>query len=242
MKILVISDIHANKYALDEILNAVSYDFLVFLGDIVDYGPHPAYCLDVIKESADVIILGNHDYAVAFNTDCRCGEKLHSVSVYTRENITKKQLTEDQMKWLKSVPIKRSFGIAGIKFLAVHATPRDPLYEYLLPNEPNERFYNSLMDPSTKKLVEADYVLIGHTHFQFKRKISGITILNPGSVGQPRDGDPRASCMLIDTDANLIYTIRIKYPVSKTISDIKQLNLEKNYERMLIKILKTGKV
>ena len=98
------------------------------------------------------------------------------------------------------------FTLGGKRFLLVHATPRDPLDEYLL------------KDPSTwaKRLqnVDADIVCVGHTHMQFKLEVNGIVVLNPGSVGLPRDGDPRAGFAIIDD--NKIEMKRVAYPIEET--------------------------
>src|SRR5882724_3484362 len=104
MKILILSDIHANIEALEAIKE--EYDCLFCLGDLVDYGPSPKECIDFIKNNAHAVVRGNHDNAVAFRTDCKCSEAYRLMSVKTRElmwNI----LGEEEINYLSSLPLNR---------------------------------------------------------------------------------------------------------------------------------------
>jgi len=249
LKILVLSDVHSNKYALDTILkHARKIDYTIFLGDAVDYGPHPAEVIDILRENVDIWIMGNHDNAVAFNVDCKCGQELHDLSVYTRENITLKLISDDQKKFLQNLPIRKEIEIEGKTFYLVHGSPRDPLYGYVFPEVDEQALLKNMFMKTIagETRVSADFVLLGHTHKPMIRRIGETKILNPGSVGQPRDGDPRASFAIIDLDANSSEIIRLTYPVDKLIQDLdtysELLNIEKKVLEKLKSIFKTGRI
>ncbi|MHA1616192.1 MAG: metallophosphoesterase family protein [Candidatus Njordarchaeales archaeon] len=245
MRILLVADAHANIHALRNVFeHARGYDFVIFIGDSVDYGPHPSEVIDFLREHVDIWVMGNHDNAVAWNVDCSCGEKLHALSVYTRKMISLKKLDKNHINFLQSLPIKRETDIEGVKLYIVHASPRDPLYGYLFPHLPEDKLKEMLVEktPTGSKPVNCDYLVVGHTHMPMNRNVGPLTIVNPGSVGQPRDGDPRASYAILDTKEDKFEVYRVKYPVEKTIAYIKALNLEKDYEELLIRILTTGSV
>lgn len=243
MRILIISDVHANLYALRAILErARGYDYAIFVGDSVDYGPHPVEVIDLLKESIDIWVMGNHDNAVAWNVDCGCSSKMHGLSVYTRKSISLKMLGEEEIRFLQSLPLRRKIDIEGTKFYVVHATPRDPLYTYMHPTITPDDLKKFLYEKTAEgeKLIEADYLIVGHTHIPMLREWGSLRIINPGSVGQPRDGDNRASYAIIELDRGEILLRKARYDIEKTIEDIKKLGLEKSFEQLLIKILITG--
>jgi predicted phosphodiesterase len=124
-------------------------------------------------------------------------------------------LGPEERRYLLRLPVTCRFTLEGRKFLLVHGTPRDPLDEYLM------------KDPETwaKRLqnVDADIVCVGHSHMQFNLKVDGKVVVNPGSVGQPRDGDPRAAYAIIDD--NRVELKRIRYPVEQTIERLERLRL-----------------
>ena len=102
------------------------------MGDLTDYGPEPHIVLDILRDiGPEVWISGNHDYANAFGVDCRCGEKTHDLSVYTRKNISQKLLTKEDLRFLRELPLKREIRIEGKVYYFVHGCPADPLYGYM---------------------------------------------------------------------------------------------------------------
>jgi len=245
MKLLVLSDIHANFPALKAVIDDVSsYDYAVFLGDSVDYGPNPNEVLEWIKENVDFVLMGNHDKAVAYNIDCMCGERTHELSVYTRNEISLKLLREEYIKYLRSLPEKKIIDIEGYQIYAVHASPLNPLYGYAYPNMSEDRFKKMVLYESdqfeVKKEVTSDMILLGHTHIQFKKKVDNKIIVNPGSVGQPRDGDSRAAYAMIDLDNLNIDFFRTSYPIEETINSFLKLKIAQKYLNQLITILKSG--
>ena len=236
MRILIISDIHGNMDALKKVVENENFDEVWFLGDFTDYGPEPHEVYDYLRDlDPEVWIMGNHDYANAFGVDCRCGEKTHELSVYTRENVTQRLLDKKVIDWMRSIPIKRE--LSDEKFvLFVHGCPRDPLYGYM--TQPSEE----CMVNEIGRKIHADLVIYGHTHLPVNVEMNGIKFVNPGSAGQPRDGDFRASYAIYDTESGEIHLKRVKYDVEKVIEKIKSLKLERRFEEQLIGILRNGRV
>lgn len=247
LRILVISDIHGNAVALKSVLDHVEkWDYLWVLGDLVDYGPEPHVVVDLVRDlKPDIVVRGNHDHAVAFNTDCLCAKELHDLSVYTRNNISFKLLSREQIEWLKTLPLKVTVKLEDKRFYIVHGSPRNPLYGYLKPSLSfNEILFHLTPSPLYIKprIVKADYVIVGHTHIQWSTNINSLRILNPGSVGQPRDSDPRASYAIIDLDKNSIELHRVKYDVEVVLRKYKSLGIEDRYYGLLEYILRNARI
>ncbi len=231
-KILVVSDIHGNYDALYSILNE-KFDYLIVSGDLTDYGPEPGHVIDAIKENAHYVVMGNHDSANAFNIDCRCSEKFHELSVYTR-NYYKKFISAEEIKFLKTLPLFLNFEIDGIKFTMVHASLLDYLYDYVFPEISNEDLIKKFKNSSS------DFVIFGHTHLPMSRIINSTVYINPGTTGQPRDGIWEASYAIINTNNKSFKIKRNKYDIEKTIDKIKVLDMDEKIKSTLIKILKNG--
>ncbi len=235
MRILVLSDAHGNADALRSILEKENYDAVWFLGDLTDYGPEPQVVLDILRDlKPEVWISGNHDYANAFGVDCGCGEKTHELSVYTRENVTKRLLSKEDLAFLRNLPLRREMRIDGRTYYFVHGCPADPLYGYMFD------FMPECMRNEIGGKISADYLLFGHTHFPVLGKYEGTTYLNPGSAGQPRDGDWRSSYAVYEDGEFQLK--RIQYPVEETIKKIKVVVEDEKFREMLIRILREGKV
>jgi diadenosine tetraphosphatase ApaH/serine/threonine PP2A family protein phosphatase len=219
MRVAVLSDIHANAFALEAVLEALApYDRVWVLGDTVGYGPHPDRVAERLREEGALAVAGNHDAAALgrlpvtdFNDHARMavGWTMDAISAGTRA-------------WLAGLPEKHREG----DFTLAHGSPRDPYWEYL----------DSIAAARLNMAAFATpYCLVGHTHrplafrddrgrIEVLRARAGgrlmlderRSILNPGSVGQPRDGDARASAMLLDTDRNEVEWRRVAYPVELT--------------------------
>lgn len=223
MRYLVISDIHANLTAFETVLKDAGqlgedYDFVWCLGDIVGYGPDPNACVDLLRSMPHLCLAGNHDWAAlgrldirTFNTDAR-----KAVS-WTRES-----LTDENLAYLEALPTTFVLG----DFTLAHGSPREPVWEYIL-----DPLIASLNFPH----YQTTYCLVGHTHtpVTFKllpEKNSEVIpvspeygaqvsldrhrqIINPGSVGQPRDSDPRAAYALLDIEMMTFEFRRIPYDV-----------------------------
>ena len=224
MKSLIISDIHANFPALQAVLsNDGSYDKLIFLGDVVDYGPNPKECLTFIKENADYYIRGNHDNALGYDTDCNSMGTFREFSYATRA-WHKTLLDKDDIRFLRDMPIITKAHLDDKSFFLAHASPKGDISKYL-----NENEIASEIDD-----VIAEYILVGHTHVQYKLKLEYNLIVNPGSVGLARDGGQ--ACYAV-YDNGVITLKRIDYDVEKTISDLKKAPFPENIISGLEKVL-----
>lgn len=233
MRVLVLSDIHANLDALNAVLaDAGQFHIVWSLGDIVGYGPEPNQCIARLNEYEHLAVVGNHDWAVLgkiemteFNPDAR------------RSNLwTREQLTPASRSYLEELPETRVEG----DFTLVHGSPRDPVWEYLL-NVDEAKLSFSYYDSAV--------CLVGHTHAPVIfcaaadgsqctasrapdrvpiRLDNSRCIINPGAVGQPRDGDPRASYMLLDTELMTFEYRRISYEISETQRKMRAVGLPRS--------------
>ncbi|WP_440951556.1 metallophosphoesterase family protein [Methanococcoides sp. FTZ1] len=232
MKLLIISDIHGNRTALDAVLS-IPHDEVICLGDLVDYGPDPVECIELIQNENIPVIKGNHDNAVASKVDCGCGYKYKHLSTATRE-YTWSKLDVHHMEFLRGLPmfiIEEFDGKDGRKRVHfAHGSPRS-MYEYIKPDTPEEDVLDMI------KGVDADFIVIGHSHIPFVRHVGGVTIINPGSVGQPRDGDARSSCAVFDTQDNSVELIRCEYDMESVCQRIRK---SMSHADELVDILKRG--
>jgi len=229
MRILVVSDIHANWQALSAINEP--YDACFCLGDLVDYGPDPGLCVRWAMTHANYAIRGNHDHGVAQGIPVT-GESGYRYLTGVTRPFMWDALEAEERRYLLQLPVTRRFSLGGLRFLLVHATPRDPLDEYVMkdPKVWAKRLQN----------VDADIVCVGHTHMQFNMLLDNVVVLNPGSVGQPRDGDARAAYAIIDD--NRIELKRVEYPVEETIARIEATSLPEKAKAMMTHGLRHGRL
>lgn len=270
MRVLIVSDIHANLVALETVLAAVKgqYDVIWCLGDIIGYGPRPNECTELMQSEAQICVMGNHDWATLglpgidvddFNPQAR------SAVIWTRE-----QLSDSCREYLGALPYAPIQPPNLDTFLITHASPREPVWEYVLtPSIAMENF----------SVFLEQVCLVGHTHkpaiyrWQLKdsehmlkeasaaknkkaeqngsvQKIEWVAtvdqiipeigvkialntteserlIINPGSVGQPRDNDPRAAYAILDLEEMTWQYERVSYPVELTQAQMKEANLPK---------------
>jgi putative phosphoesterase len=229
MRILILSDIHANWPALAAIDEP--HDLCICLGDLVDYGPDPAACVRWAMTHVQYAIRGNHDHGVAQGIPVSGESGYRYLTRVTRPTMWE-SLGADERRYLLQLPVTQRFTLDGRRFLLVHATPRDPLDEYIL------------RDPATwaKRVqnVEADVICVGHTHIQFNIDVGGVMVLNPGSVGQPRDGDPRAAYAVIE--GNRIELKRVEYAVEETVARIEASGVPAKAKRLLVHSLRCGRL
>lgn len=221
MRYLIVSDIHANLVAFETVIqHAGRFDGVWCLGDVVGYGPNPNECIERLRSLSHVCVAGNHDYAALgklnledFNVDAQASTRW-----------TEQQLTPDSRAFLESLPERYVEG----NYTLVHGSPREPIWEYLL--------FPSMATPQFA-YFDTPTCFVGHTHAPVVfTLIQGETgpegceatalpvaekiplgrerqIVNPGSVGQPRDGDPRAGYAILDTELHELEHFRIDYPV-----------------------------
>ncbi len=233
MRVLVMSDIHGNAEALKAVIDdARDYDDVIILGDLVDYGPEPGKVIDEVRSLGARAIRGNHDEAAVMGIDCRAGPSLHEVSVYTREKITLAQLSRADKAWLGSLPYEIKLDLGPNEVVAVHASIKDKLFKYLYPWLGDEVIEDYIP-------LHGGAVLVGHTHYQFLRPTGfGLKVVNPGSVGQPRDGDWRAAYLLVSEEG--ISFRRVKYDVNTVLNKLKELVDVRKYYEVLARILLRG--
>ncbi|MCE4627961.1 MAG: metallophosphatase family protein [Desulfurococcales archaeon] len=245
---LVISDVHGNLPALRSIIESAGrYDEVVVLGDLVDYGPWPAEVLDLVRSLGARVVRGNHDHAVGYGVDCRCSEETHWLSVWYRENITMKLLSDTDRQWLARLPLRLALDLGNTRAVAVHAAPSNPLYEYLYPWLGKEEICARLHGPTvslrrTRNECPGGLYLVGHTHLQFMLTLEGTTVLNPGSAGQPRDGVPKAAYAIIDAETGRVKLSRAPYSVEEVRRRHRELGIPEPYLSALDQILLTGRV
>lgn len=229
MRLLILSDIHANIAALESIREEA--DAVVFLGDCVGYGPCPAECIAWMRRHAIHAVCGNHDHAVGFDADPRCSAAFRDMALAT-DGLHRQMLSEGDRDYLRSLPLRWEFDFGGARFYAVHATPANPLHSYL-PSAGKDSAWRQ----QTANLG-ADFLLVGHTHEPIVREIGGVTLINPGSVGQPKHGDPRAACAIWEDGE--VRLRRTPYPVERTVRQLEALSLPPAITQRLAAILRTG--
>jgi putative phosphoesterase len=230
MRILLVADIHGNWPALQAIVKKEPYDVCLFLGDLVDYGLEPAPCIAWVHQHARYAIRGNHDHAVAQNVTVSGHNGFKFLTGITRP-LTRERISPDDLRVLSQLPVTRMVTLEEERFLLVHGSPQDPLEGYMPANE----------EVWTRRLknVDAKIVCVGHTHEPYVLEVANKLVINPGSVGQSRDGDPRASYAIIED--HVVTLQRAEYPIEDAVRPIQESSLPDGAKEMLIEVLRTGK-
>jgi predicted phosphodiesterase len=226
----VISDVHGNLHALEAVLEAIAAeapDEVWCLGDLVGYGPRPNECCRLVARHADVCLVGNHDLGVLGRLDLDEFSDDAAASARWTASI----LEEDAQALLEAAAPTAVRGGVGL----YHGSPRDPVWEYVL---------SAGVAAASLGMAREETVLVGHSHVALAFALAGGTIagglapagteahlgderwlLNPGSVGQPRDGDPRAGYLVLDLDARRGLFRRVRYSIERTQSEIREVGL-----------------
>ncbi|MEZ4726808.1 MAG: metallophosphoesterase family protein [Caldilineaceae bacterium] len=267
MKALILSDIHANQAALESVLNATKgrYDVIWCLGDVVGYGPRPNECVEIIRELAAICVMGNHDLAVLGKP----GMDVEAFNPYAQQAVlwTRETLTKENMAYLAELPEQPVRPIEGDMLLLTHASPREPVSEYIMTpsiamenfgafregiclvghtHKPviyrwrlHEELYTEVFDDFYSDIDDSS---TGMTHpvatvDSLQPPIGGLVqlewseqlrlIINPGSVGQPRDNDVRAAYAILDLDAMTWRYERVPYPIELTQNQMRMAQLPK---------------
>ena len=227
MRILVVADIHANWPALEAIQEP--HDLCICLGDLVDYGVEPVPCIEWVRERCQHVIRGNHDHAVAQNIVATGDTGFRLLARATRP-LMWQLLGAEEKTYLARLPVTLSLTLDGFNFYLVHATPRDPLDEVLLDDAAQwQRRLNG---------TEAQFVCVGHTHKQFAMKLDGCVLINPGSVGQPRDGDPRAAYAVIENGR--VELKRAAYDVERAVAAVEAAPILPEAKPLATHVLRSG--
>ena len=222
MRYAIIGDIHSNLTAFEAVLRDADgrggFDKIWCLGDVVGYGPDPNECIERLRQFEHICVAGNHDWAAIGKMDTADFNPVAARACQW----TAQQLTAENIEYLQNLPLS----ICQEDFTLVHGSPREPIWEYILSVEGAQENF---------AYFETTYCLVGHSHapliFELidtkavyeifpegaklklgKRRM----ILNPGGVGQPRDGDPRASYALYDTEARTVHHYRVEYDIQAT--------------------------
>lgn len=227
MRILVLGDIHANWAALSAIDE--EFDACLVVGDLVEYGTNPDPCVDWVRRHATTCIRGNHDHAVAQRITARGSSGFRALAAATRP-INQARLRPENLQYLRELPVTQYIDLDGLSFFLVHATPRDPLDEYL--TDDTEAWTDRLQQ------IDADFVCVGHTHIPFHLRLDQHQVLNPGSVGQPRDGDHRLSYAVIEDGA--VRFERREYDIEASIDDLRDSGLTGMPLEMAETVLRSG--
>lgn len=232
MRILVVSDVHANLVALDAVLEgAGAFDRIWCLGDLVGYGPDPDACIDRLRPLDPLCLVGNHDLAASgrlsleeFNPDAK------AAAIWTRSRIS-----EANLRWLDT--LAAMLAATDLDITLVHGSPIDPIWDYVFSPSGARASFGAL---------GTSHCFNGHTHVplvyresEFTRRIveeaapvgrplslrRGRLLVNPGSVGQPRDGDPRASYGILDTEVMTFTQGRVVYDIARTQRGMREAGL-----------------
>ena len=227
MKILLLADIHANWPALAAVRE--SFDVCLFAGDLVDYATDPLPCIEWVRKNALASVRGNHDHAVAQRVPVHGSDGLRLLTAATRE-FHWKVLGPSHNRFLAKLPVTKYLTLDGRRFLLVHGTPRDPLDEYLTADA----------DAWSARLaaVDVDFVCVGHTHIPFHLELDRLQVVNPGSVGQPRDGDPRCSYAVIENGA--VEIRRVEYDIDATLRQMQESGIDDAVIQVAEMMLRTG--
>ncbi len=210
MKIAIISDVHSNLYALEAVLDEVGRAEIYHAGDVVGYNPFPEETIEIFRKKRIKSVMGNHDYAVVTLNTWGFNPLAEKAILWTRS-----RLGEEHLSYLESLAIR----LSTENFYMVHGSPVDPLDEYVFPYT-----YESVLS-SYLKAAERKILILGHTHVPFIKEVKEGLILNPGSVGQPRDGAKEASFAFLDLNKREAEIVRVDYPVEKTAKAIKRAGL-----------------
>jgi diadenosine tetraphosphatase ApaH/serine/threonine PP2A family protein phosphatase len=231
MRYAILADIHANltalKAVLDDIAKQGKVDEIWCLGDIVGYGPEPNECISLMKKLNVVCVAGNHDYGAIGQIDLTYFNPTAAEAL----EWTAQKLNPLDVRYLEELPKTVEKG----DFLLVHGSPSSPLFEYVISTGSAERNFN---------FFHTRYCLVGHTHIPlaFRQEGRSITsrallpvagvalgeervIINPGAVGQPRDGDPRASYGIYDSEDGFFRLYRVEYDIRATQDKMVQAGL-----------------
>lgn len=211
MRVGLLSDVHANLPALEAVLEDLpEVDEIVCAGDVVGYNAWPSESLDLVREVAEVTVQGNHDRTVP--TPQRfSGNPMAAAGLQH----AKQELSDEQQEWLSELPMRATF--ANDRYLVVHSHPD--------PDEAPRYVDSDEFAQLEPYLDDYDGLVLGHTHVQHKEIVDGRAVINPGSVGQPRDEDHRAAYAILDTETNSVELRRIEYDVVRAQQAVHEADL-----------------
>lgn len=215
MRVGLISDIHGNSRALNAVLPRLlgEVDQILFLGDLCGYYPFVEKCVALWDEGRIVGVRGNHDQILL---DCLENGTQPSTDYQARYGSallrTLQNLSSKSLSLLQSLPVARTLTLRGVVLALYHGAPWDPMEGRVYPDDDNwDRFSD----------VPGDVILLGHTHYPLIRRHRDKLIINPGSVGQPRDRPGRASFAILDAASGIVQHHRVPFDAQSLIEDAK---------------------
>lgn len=235
MKALIVSDIHGNWAALRAVLWAEpDIDATVCLGDLVNFGPQPMECVAWAKESSvsGSFVQGNHDHAVGLGADPHCSILYAKLAAAT-QSLTELLLAPESKEFLARLKPSTAFHLGEASCFACHAIPRDRLYGLLPPDAGP-----ALWEQEVALAQNPDFLFCGHTHLPMKQRVGQTLVVNPGSVGLPGDGDPRAAYAVWQDGQVTLH--RVTYDIGETIRALASSGLEPQIVEKLSRIIRTG--
>ncbi len=221
MKIALISDVHANLIALKAVLRDMEergVDTILCAGDVVGYYPYPVETISLLRERHVTSIQGNHDRAVLNAWDNNLNPMARSAVTWTANHIG-----ERSREYLRGLPRHISIELDGVRVAVYHGAPFDDDH-YVFEDEADE---------SLLAMAKCDLLVLGHTHVPFIRRYPSGVIVNPGSVGQPRDGDPDSSYAIFDTARERAMYLRVPYDISEVVERTLKVGLPRSLAERL---------
>lgn len=213
MLIGLIADVHSNVVALEAVLSdmdSLGVEKILHAGDIVGYNPYPNETIGLFRKRKIISIRGNHERALLtgdmsdFNWHAACALRWTSNAI-SRENLG----------YISKLKDTETISVDDVEIFLVHGSPNDP-DEYVYPED---------VEPGLLTMTNSDILVLGHTHIQFKKQFKEGIIVNPGSVGQPRDQNPASAFAILDTDTKRIELKRTGYDIEKVIEDMRKTYL-----------------
>lgn len=225
MRLAVLADVHSNLHALrvaSEMIRERGPDMVICAGDIVGYGAFPDECCSEVERLCALSIAGNHDRSAVSGDFSGMNPFATAAMLWTV-----RRLGDGAKEFLASLEAASRFDAGGLRAAVFHGSPDDP----------DEYVYEADVGEETLGRSGGDIVVMGHTHVPYVKRVGGGLVLNPGSVGQPRDGDPRGSFAVVDTGDLACEIVRFSYPVEAAAEAI----LSSGLPRILAERLAVGR-
>jgi putative phosphoesterase len=234
MKLAILSDVHANLHALEAVwedIEAQQPDEVYCLGDLVGYGAFPNEAVEFVHDHSIPTVMGNYDEGVGFDLhDCGCVYRDPVKDKLGKQSLmwSRQHTSDANKKILRSLPIQIRLEDQRPRLLLVHGSPRK-MNEYLYEDRPSATFQR------IQKVAGTDILLFGHTHLPYQKDVNGTLFINTGSVGKPKDGDPRAGYVLLNLNSNVqVEFRRVYYDVEAAAEAVRGSGLPHYFAELLV--------
>lgn len=225
MRIAFVADIHSNLHALEHALSLIRLwrpDMVACAGDIVGYGAFPNECCALVEDRCDIVISGNHDRSALSGDVSRMNPYAAEAAAWTADKLDRRSRA-----FLGTLEPSMRFEVGRLSVMLAHGSHEDP----------DEYVYEASVDERMLAGTGCEVLAMGHTHIPYEKRLGQGVVLNPGSVGQPRDGDARGSFAILDTEPLSCGLVRFDYPVDRAADAI----LSEGLPRMLAERLRSGR-